>query len=182
MGRLKDKLNPNREPYQEPQQEPETYDAYNSPQQQPMRVPIPPAPPTKLRQHLDEMQSDNKDDGSVDKIYENIVAQESKMPLGELYDIKRKPVPKGVCEEIIYGVPINWHDLENFVLKLSPTNFVTMLKLRDQDKADYDRRFKVRKSMMSGKIMMILLIAVGLGIAGIVIMLFLPDILAMLGG
>lgn len=144
---------------------------------QPVTYDNQPAPETQLRQHRNKIKNVT-DDGSIEKTYENIVTQESKMPLGELYDIKRDPVPKSVCEEEIYGVPMDWHDLENFVIKLSPTNYVTMLKLRDQDKADYDKRFKVRKSMMSGKIIILILVAVGLAIGGVIMLMFMPEILA----
>jgi len=123
------------------------------------RVPIPPKPTTK----------------------DDIIANEHKGKLGIINDIKDNPIPKGIATEEIGGVPIDWHELENFVVSISPTKFVNLLKLQKQMIKEYGIRFRSSKPGISGKIILLLLLAIGMGVLGLLVILYLPNILEMFG-
>jgi len=97
-------------------------------------------------------------------------------------DIKEMPVPKGVGQEIICGTPIDWHDLENFVEKISPNTFVNLLKLEKQMIRDkLWRKFSgqgYKKPLPWGIIIIMIIIVV----AGIGIVMFAPQLTEMMKG
>jgi len=95
--------------------------------------------------------------------------------------IKDKPVPKGVCEDVIRGISVDFHDLENFVVSVSPTKFVNLLKLNYQRAREYKLRHVDDKKMNSSTIILILAV-LGMGALGVVMLLFMPDIINMFNG
>lgn len=113
---------------------------------------------------------------------QDILSNEHRTKLGVIEDIKVEPIPVGVGTEEIGGVPMDWHDLEKFVVSISPTKFVTLLKLQKQMIKDYGLRFTGQRKAISGKIILLILMAVGLAVIGILVMMFMPEIMAMFGG
>lgn len=108
-----------------------------------------------------------------------IINNESGGKLGLIDDIKKNPIPGDIAEEIIGGIPINWHELESFVVSISPSKFVTLLKLQKQMIKDYGMRFSGQRRPTNFKFLFILILAISLAGAGIFVMMYLPQILAM---
>ena len=91
-------------------------------------------------------------------------------------------MPKGEAEEVIWGTPIDWHDLEDFVASISPLKFVTLLKLQKEQLRAYGMRFKDDKPTMSSKGLWLILLAAGMLIGGIVLIMYMPDITSFFKG
>lgn len=137
----------------------------------------------RLSKRVTEMQQADRQSSPqpTDKLQE-ILSREHKGKLGVISDIKENPIPVDVATEIIGGVPMDWHDLENFVASISPTKFVNLLKLQKQMIKDYGIRFKEQRKGVSGRIIILILLAVGLAVAGIGIIMFMPQIMEMFRG
>ena len=101
-------------------------------------------------------------------------------PAKVVKEIQRNPVRKGILTEKINGIPIDWHDLENFIVSLSPQHFANTLKLQEQKVRRKELSYvdKERKPFPVG-------ILIGLAIlvvVGIILMVYGPQIMAMFGG
>lgn len=105
-------------------------------------------------------------------------------PLAILEDIKNQPSPKGTYPVMIGGRPLDLHALEEYVVKISPQSLTTLLRYRNartiEEIKGYGKGFSGVK--MKGSTIILLLAAVGMGILGIILMLFLPEIMAMFQG
>ena len=116
-------------------------------------------------------------------IYEGVRATESKGAFGLRRDIINRPIPKGVCEEIICGEPIDFHDLEDFTINISPHKFENLLKIKEAIVREEEKNYRIPASQkgFSGNMKWIIL-ALLLGGVGIVMVLFLPQIMQGLSG
>jgi hypothetical protein len=103
-------------------------------------------------------------------------------PLGVINEIKEDPIPIGVNREVICGTPIDWHAIEDFTVSISPYKFVTLMKLNKQILREQLMKYAKKPSQISGKFLIMLLVIGGLAILGIVVIMYLPKIIAMFGG
>lgn len=111
-------------------------------------------------------------------IMQDIVRNETKGTLGIIEDIKKSPVPSGYCEEVIIGgPPIDFHDLETFVVSISPTKFVNLLKLQRQTITDFGNRYSGQKKPVNFKFLFIFVIAIILMVLGVLVMLYMPQLM-----
>lgn len=105
-------------------------------------------------------------------------SQRNVKPSKIIREIKDKPVPKGVCKEVIWGTPVDWHDLEEFVVSISPLKFVNLLKLQKEQLRAYGMRFRGDKPSLGSKGLWLILLAIGLLVGGVVVMMYYPQIMA----
>ena len=104
-------------------------------------------------------------------------------PLVKVDTIKRDRTPRGTGASICFGVPIDVFDLEDMVIKVSPTDLKTMLRFEDSRIIEQMRNSERisgegKKGFNWSWILIIIIIAaIALGV-----LLFLPKIMAWLGG
>jgi len=141
-------------------------------QQYQQQVPLPPSPMEMQEYQRKKFQ----DEINEQQKYHN--------PLAILDEIKRNPSPKGTHPIMIGGRPLDLHALENYVVKVSPYHLRTILRYHNartiEEVKNYSQRFGVAK--LKGSTLLVILLAVGMGILGIVMMFFLPDIIATFSG
>lgn len=129
----------------------------------------------------DRLKADKQEKIEEKKFIATEITDETPGPVGVITDIKDKPVPKGLIKHDICGEPIDWHDLEDFVVNIEPKKFVTLLKLKDVILREKMMRY-AKKPGSSGKWLWIILIAIILLVGGIVAIMFGPQIMSMLSG
>ena len=151
------------------------YDEY--PQQ---RVDVPPPPPSPLPSYQQPI------GGSLPEQYSQTYARDQydyQNPLAILDEIKKRPTPKGAKTIMIGGRPIDLHALEDYVVRVSPYHLRTILRYHNartiEEIKNYSHRFG--RTKMKGGMIILILLAVGMGVLGIIMMLYMPDILAMFG-
>jgi len=137
----------------------EAYPEY-PPQQQ---VASPPQPPRQYQEQSQYMEGDS--------------------PLSILDEIKANPSPKGSVPVIIGGRPIDLHDLEEYVIKISPYSLKTILRYHNartiEELKSYSRMPSVK---MNSKTLILIMVAVGMAILGFVFVFYMPEIMAMFQG
>lgn len=100
-------------------------------------------------------------------------------PIQVLNDIKRTPSQPHVFETIIQGIPIDLHSLENYVIKISPYAMTTILRYRTIRTLEESRNLlsgRIGKKLNSSMIILLIL-AIGMGVLGIMMIFFMPDIM-----
>ena len=108
---------------------------------------------------------------------------DSRAPLAILDEIEDRPSYKGTFKTIVQGKPVDLHSLENYVLKISPYVMRTLLRYRTIRTMEEARNVAGRKPVkFDSKMLILLLLAVGMGILGIIVIVFLPDIMNMFKG
>lgn len=162
--------------------------------QQPVDVPPPPSspydvpyeqPPPPYQQPVPPPYE--QPSGLPPQYYSTTYAKEQydyQNPLAILDEIKKRPTPKGAKAIMIGGRPLDLHILEDYVVKVSPYHLRTILRYHNartiEEIKNYSQRFG-GKGMKMSTIILILLV-IGMGVLGVVLMLFLPDIMAMFQG
>jgi len=105
-------------------------------------------------------------------------------PAEQIENIQKFPVPKGEVKKLIVGEPIDWHDLEDFVVSISPHSFITFIKLHEQkvreEVSAYLPGGGPRKPM--SKALMWIIVAIILAGLGIFFIMFMPQIMQMFQG
>jgi hypothetical protein len=105
-------------------------------------------------------------------------------PLSILDEIKKRPSPKGAKVIMIGGRPLDLHTIEDYVVRVSPYHLRTILRYHNartiEEIKNYSQRFGGKG--MKGSTLILILLAVGMGILGVILMVFLPDILKMFSG
>jgi len=102
---------------------------------------------------------------------------------GIIHDIQDRRVKKGDAEIKVGGRPIDWHDLEDFVLAVSPYKFVNILKLKeDATRADVMRWRRDKEPKVNTRILIWIIVAIGVMILGVILLMFMPQIIAMFSG
>lgn len=104
-------------------------------------------------------------------------------PMVKVNMIKKNRTPPGTGRSIVFGIPIDVFDLEDMVIKVSPTDLKTMLRfessriieqMRNSERISSDDRKPFNWTII---LVLIIIIAIVVGV-----LLFLPKILAFLGG
>lgn len=188
MGRLFDKLSGKKrrkkdeEQYYQPEGGEEYYPEENQYyEEQPQEYQRPPVPqsqqpvPIDPRIRSEEYQTQERPIERKEK--------DPRAPLAILDDIKDKPSYKGTFKTMIQGKVVDLHTLENYVLKISPYVMRTLLRYRTIRTMEEARNMAGRKPVkLNSKMLILLVLAVGMAILGIIVIFFLPDILNMFKG
>lgn len=162
MGRLLDKVNPNLQQQEDDEDTPyfpseEEYEGYEK-QQRP--VPYPSIPPNMYKQQT-----------------------EHHSPLSILEEIKKDSTPKGECETIISGVPVDIHALEDYVVRISPYALKTILRYHHARDIEEMKGYSKRSSFkIDGKTIILIAAAIGMAVLGLIVMMFMPQIMEMFQG
>jgi len=169
MGRLRDKLTGN-------------VNTEEAPHYQPVDEGVRERYPEEYEQYPEEYYSPEEyyppDDRYVERREKNAYA-----PLAILDEIKERPSKKGVFKTIIQGKPVDLHALESYVLKISPYMMRTILRYRSIRTIEEARNVAGRKPMkFNSKSLILLLLAIGLGVLGIIFIFFMPQIMQMFKG
>jgi len=182
MGRLFDKLSGRKrkdekqEYYQQEGGEEyppeEYYDEYQQPQQpqQPYPQQIDPRLLEEYRRQYEE---------ECERPLER-KEKDARAPLAILDEIKDRPSYNGTFKTKIQGKPVDLHSLENYVLKISPYVLRTLLRYRTIRTMEEARNVAGRRPVkMNSKMLILIILAVGMALLGIVMIFFLPDIMNM---
>ena len=106
-----------------------------------------------------------------------------KTPLAKVDTIKENRTPRGTGASIMFGVPFDVFDLEDILIRVSPTDLRTMLRLENVRVAEQMRNSprlsQEKKSDFNWSILLWILIIAAIGIAAVFL---LPRILNALGG
>jgi len=107
------------------------------------------------------------------------------VPIKRAIDIQRKPTPKGYFPTVISGIPVDLHSLEEYIVKTSPFAIKTLLRYDNarniEDIKNYSTKTSGRKKMDS-KFFILLFLGIALAIGGIMVMFFMPELIAMFQG
>lgn len=104
-------------------------------------------------------------------------------PLSILDEIKKKPTPKGVFTQRIGGRPVDLHVLEDYITKISPFALKTLLRYHNAKTMEEIKSYSQGKSMnINAGTIILILAAVGMAVLGIVMLVFMPDIMNMFKG
>jgi len=113
----------------------------------------------------------------------NYRQEEEYSPLSIIEEIKKDPTPKGECEIVISGVPVDVHALEDYVVRISPYALKTILRYHHARDVEEMKGYSRRSSFkMNGKTIILILLAVGMAMLGIIMMVFMPQIMEMFQG
>ena len=109
--------------------------------------------------------------------------EDNTSPLAILEEIKNWPAPKGAYPTIIGGRPVDLHELEDYLLKISPHNIKTVMRYHNARVIEEMRRYAGTKGKkFDMKTLMLIMLAAGMGILGIILLLYWPQILAGMKG
>ena len=141
----------------QPQVPQQQHQPQHFPQQPQMSVPLPPRPPQR--------------------------PAEDRGPLSILDMIKERPSDKGTFQMSIGGRPVDLHVLEDYITKISPFALRTILRYHNaktiEEMKGYSRGRPMKMNM--GTIMLIML-AIGMGVLGLIVMFYMPEIMNMFQG
>ena len=105
----------------------------------------------------------------------------SDVPIQKAIEIKHNPTPKGYFQTIIGGSPVDLHALENYLVTTSPFAIKTLMRYNNaemiEDIKNYSTKGTGRKKM-DMKVIFLILLAAGMAVAGIFVMMFMPDLMA----
>jgi len=109
--------------------------------------------------------------------------KDASAPLAILDEIKEKPSRPGTFKTVIQGKPIDLHSLESYVLKISPYVMRTILRYRTIRTMEEARNVAGRKPVkFNSKTLILILLAVGMAVLGIIFIFFMPEIMQMFKG
>lgn len=108
---------------------------------------------------------------------------EDQSPLSIVREVQKHPAPKGTHETIIGGVPVDLHILEDYLVKTSPFALKTVMRYHNarnmEEIKNYSSGGKVK---FNSKMLIGILLAVGVAVLGIVMIFFMPQIMATFQG
>ena len=152
-------------PYFQPESEDYGEEVY--PEYPPQQQVAPPPQPQYVPQYRERPQRQN----------------DGESPLSILDEIKSRPAPKGSAPVMIGGRPVDLHDLEEYVIKISPYSLKTILRYHNARTIEELKSYSRMPSMkMNSKTLILIMVAVGMAILGFVFVFFMPEILAMFQG
>jgi hypothetical protein len=104
-------------------------------------------------------------------------------PLKILDEIRKFPSPKGTFPTIIGGRPIDFNDLESYMLSISPHGIRTILRYHNartiEEMKNYARLGGLTGGGKGGKFWIMIMLFIGMAVLGLVMLLFLPQIMEM---
>jgi len=103
------------------------------------------------------------------------------VPIQRAISIKKDPSPKGYFETVIGGVPVDLHSLEEYIVSVSPFSIQTIMKYNEAEMIEDIKNYSkgTGRKPFDMKIIFLILLAVGMGILGVIVMLYMPNIMAM---
>jgi hypothetical protein len=107
---------------------------------------------------------------------------EKQGPLGPIKAIQEEPVPKGVEKKTIFGETMDFHDLEDFIVSISPYKFVTLMKLKNQMLREQLLKYARKKPAFGGGMLKWIILIVLLILGAMAFIFLLPMITQMLSG
>jgi len=159
---------------------PDEYYEQNIPQQQPPQPPPVPMPQQNYQtqypypdRRLAPPEPDYIQQGEMDAV----------SPLSIIDEIQTQPSEKGTHEVKIGGRPIDLHILEDYVVKISPYSLKTILRYHNARTIEEMKGYSkgVGLKMKGGTIILIML-ALGLAVIGIMMLTMFPEIMQGLAG
>lgn len=164
--------------YQQPQSPPQQY-GYEQPQQQELTP--------ELIQEIQRMQMEEQlrqqqmQQGiSVQPVPE---VKDGDNPLSILDEIKAQPSSKGTYPMLIGGRPVDLHVLEDYITKISPFALKTILRYHNARTIEELKGYSGRGSLkLKGGTIILILVAIGLAVGGIIMLLYMPDIMSYFKG
>lgn len=148
---------------------------------QPLYMPENPEPPEPIEPDIYQ-QSKQPKEPSQDQ-YEDVPSKDTS-PLAVLDEIKRSPSPKGAYPTLIGGRPIDLHDLEDYLLKISPYALKTILRYHNARTIEEIKGYAkgLGGSKFNFRFILLILLAVGMAVIGILVLLYMPQIMAFFKG
>ena len=110
---------------------------------------------------------------------------ETKSPVKLAIEIEKKPTPKGVLELKIGGRPIDLHQIEDYMVwKINPYNMKTLMRYHNAKTMEEIKSYSRRRSGggMPLRTIMLILLLVGVSVAGFVMLMFMPQIMQFFKG
>ena len=111
---------------------------------------------------------------------------DTRSPVKLATEIERDSTPKGAFEIMIGGRPIDLHQLENYMVwKTSPYVIKTLMRYNNAKTLEEVKNYSSRRrggGSLNLKSLMLILLCVGMAIAGVVMVMFMPQIMAFFKG
>jgi hypothetical protein len=103
------------------------------------------------------------------------------VPIQRAISIKKDPTPKGYFETVIGGVPVDLHSLEEYIVSVSPFSIQTIMKYNEAEMIEDIKNYSkgTGRKPFDMKTIFLILLVVGMGILGVIVMLYMPNIMAM---
>jgi hypothetical protein len=127
-------------------------------------------------------------DHPAPKRFENIIPDNTQLipseegPLSILDEIRELPSPKGAYPTVIYGIPVDLHVLEDYIVKISPYNIRTAMRFHNARTIEEIKGYSKFGSMHKKFNWMIIVMIAIMAAAGIGVIIFMPQIMAGLQG
>jgi len=166
---LKRSYDENQQPEQQPYQDPNIPTEY---QQPPYNPQYPPPQFYVPGEHYTQQ---------MPNVYQE---QEQKSPLSVLEDIRKYPTPKGTFATIIGGRPVDLHSMEDYLLKISPYGLKTILRYHNARTIEEIKNYAKLGGggKLNTKFWLLIMLFIGLAVIGVIILLFLPQIMEFFQG
>jgi len=160
MGRLSDRLGlfSNREEIEAPE---EYYEEEYAPEE-----------------YYDEKEEEYEkqiEDDEEEKSYDDV-------PIKLARQIKRKPTPKGYFRTVLFGIPVDLHALENYIVRTSPFAIKTLMRYDNSRIIEEIKQYgttSTGKKKLDAKFFFFLIFLIIIVVVGIILMLKGPEIMNM---
>lgn len=104
-------------------------------------------------------------------------------PLSILDEIKNKRIPKGTAPVLIQGIPVDLHSLEDYIISISPYNIKTLMRYNNARILEEIKGYsKFGTGKINSKMLILIMLAAGMAVLGIIMIMFMPQIMAMFQG
>lgn len=111
---------------------------------------------------------------------------DTRSPVKLATEIERDPTPKGAFEITIGGRPIDLHQLENYMVwKTSPYVIKTLMRYHNAKTMEEIKSYSSRRRSggnLNLKSLMLILLCVGMAVVGIIMVIYMPQIMAFFKG
>lgn len=99
-------------------------------------------------------------------------------------DIENNPMPPGICEILIGGRPIDLHMFEDYMVwRISPYQMRTVLRYRTARIMEEIKNYSSSpKAKFGSNIFILIIIAAAFAVVGIMVLLYMPQIMAFFKG
>jgi len=160
MGKLADKLHRNRVP-QERMDNTENYQTYDD------QVPI---PETELYEEEPEEEPETS--------YEDV-------PIQIARDIKKQPTPKGYFRTTLFGIPIDLHSLEDYIVKTSPFAIKTLMRFDNARNIEEIKQYSTKttgRKKLDMKVFLFIILGIIIIVVGFIMITKGPEIMELFKG
>jgi len=96
-----------------------------------------------------------------------------------LEDIRKYPTPKNTFATIIGGRPVDLHSMEDYLLKISPYGLKTILRYHNARTIEEIKNYAKLGGggKLNTKFWLLIMLFIGLAVIGVIILIFLPQIM-----